>query len=173
MNAAGWCCATCGRGGGVHLVVEHDQRTAVPGRLRGCDVQRSGQVRGTVGAGQRRVAHRAGQDEWRVVRPDRVDEEGRLLQRVRALGEHDAAGTVGDRLAGGIDRVEHVVEGQVGARPGAEVVHLDVETARQRAEAGHQVVTGEPGDDPAVVVAGHRDRAAEREQHDRPGPHGR
>ena len=48
-----------------------------------------------------------------------------------------------------------------------------LDSALQCAEAGQQVVTGEPGDDPAVGPAGHRDRAAEGEHDDGPGSHGR
>jgi hypothetical protein len=51
------------------------------------DLDRRQHVRGTIGAGQRRVARRASDDKRLVVGPDQIDEERRLFERVRSLSK--------------------------------------------------------------------------------------
>ena len=93
--------------------------------------------------------------------PHRVDEERGLLDGVRALGDDDTRGAVGDRCAGGIDDVEDVGEGKRAAGHLANVVDTHVD--RYVAEGLDEFGAAEPADDTAVLHAGHGDRAAQRE----------
>jgi hypothetical protein len=68
----------------------------------------------------------AGEDNRFRVGPQKVDEEGRFLQRVRSLGNDDAGCSALHCLGCRVDEVEHLGEGQTGARHGFDVVDLDL-----------------------------------------------
>jgi hypothetical protein len=86
-------------GGGVHLVVEHHQRSPVPGiGTRGHDGRRQ-QVRRSVGTCGRRRAHGAGHHQRLRAVPVQVEQVRGLLDGVRPLDHHDPVDAAVHHLA--------------------------------------------------------------------------
>ena len=161
-------------GGGVDQVVEGDEDAlAAEGGIGGAG-DGGMEVRGAVGAGKRRIAHRAGDDHGHVAPVEEVEEEARLLDRVGPLGDDDAGDPL--RLVGA-DRGEKVEEKpgrDLRARDVGEVSGADVGEVARAGHGREQIRAGEAGRDPAAARIGHaRDGSAERDHLDPGPPHAR
>ena len=108
-----------GRARGVDRVVEHDERAEAAALGRGGDADRADDVERPIGRQRGRGPHRAHDDDRPLVGDDEVEQPGRLLQRVRPVGDHDAIGLVErEQPADELDQVGEVVVGQgMGAEP--------------------------------------------------------
>ncbi len=148
---------------GVDLVQERDEHAATRAAGAAATCSAASRFAGPSAPGERRVAHRAGDDERDVVLPDRVDEEGGLFEGVGALREHNADGAARDCAARRLDRLEDVGEGERTALRRHRIVSADFD--RHWRERCDEVGAGQSGHD-AAGFACHRDRAAEREERD-------
>ena len=104
----------------VHLVGHHDEAAqAARGRREG-HPDRGVQVRRAVRAGCLGVAHRAGDHDGRVVGHGEVEEEGGLLDGVRAVGDHHAVRAGRELGADPVGQRHEVGEAQRRARQRAQ-----------------------------------------------------
>ncbi|GAA3083305.1 hypothetical protein GCM10020000_81780 [Streptomyces olivoverticillatus] len=121
--------------GGMRLPVEDHQHAEAARRFRARRQQRVAEVARAVAVRRFERALGAGEDHRTGIVVVEIEQEGRLLQRVRAVGDDDAVHTgVGEHLVHGAQQGELVAGGEPGA------VHA------------HQV------DDPYGHAVGHRGR---------------
>jgi len=74
----------------VDLVVQDDHRTYTVSRIADRDLNGSQEVRRTLGARERGVAHRARHDDRRVGMHQEIQDKGRPLYGIGTLGDDDA-----------------------------------------------------------------------------------
>jgi hypothetical protein len=152
---------------GVDLVGQHHQAALLAGLRAGGDLHRRQQVGRPVGARQRRVAHRAGDDERMGCGVQEIQQVGGFLDGVRALGDHHSVHSVhaaaGQPEPDGIGQRGDVREGQRRTRYLPEVLDVDGDTGvGQAGHRGDELFGGQRGHH-AAFACRHRDRAARAE----------
>ena len=149
----------------MDLVVEHHQ-AAEPHRGRGRRRLHGGeQVGRTVGPGHGRIAHGARDHDRPRRAHEQVERVGHLVDRVRALRDHDA-GTGLQRALDLACQIDRVVEVEVRARHLPEGRGVDAGHVGEAGHGGHEVVRGQLRNHPAATARRHRDRPAERDHRD-------
>ena len=158
--------------GRVDLVAQ-DHHDALPARLVAGSDRGGGQnVRRPVRAGGLGPTHRAGDDHRLVARQQQVEQERRLLDRVRALDDDRAVDVVGQARCEQPCHADHIVDRQRRARDAHRRVRLERGHALETGHGAHQVIGAERRLDARAAAAGHRDGAAERQQQDLLRGHG-
>jgi hypothetical protein len=134
---------------------EGDEHAEPGGLVRRRDRHGVEQVGRAVGAGRAGGAHRAGEHDGRIARVEEIGEEGDLLERVRPVGDHDAASSVRLDLRGAGEG-ERAGRVELHARAGVDGVRGEVREAR---EVRHG------GDERGGIEARRGGRAAGRRRH--------
>ena len=132
-------------------------------RLRaGGDLHGGQQVGWSVGTGQGGVAHRPGDHHRLSSGVGEVEQVGGLLDGVGALGDHHPVRPVGEPLTDRLGQRGEVIEGQRRARHPPEVLDLNGDGGLgQAGHGGDELFGGQRRYDPAGLVGGHGDRAAQ------------